>query len=100
MRSMFIGDEVRAGAGAAAAAAQLVGLARGSSLTMVSNAAWDAGLARAGQVGPEHGLSRLMRVQCQGPVQRGAVTVLMLRWDAADGNGRPAGLCIAVITGT
>lgn len=84
---MFIGDEVRARADAAAATTRLAGLARGSSLTQASHAAWDAGIPRAGQGGP--GLPRLLRVRCQGPVRRGAVSVLMLRWEAADGNGQP-----------
>jgi len=38
---MFIGDEVRAKASPAAAAARLATLAHGSSLTRASHAAWD-----------------------------------------------------------
>lgn len=86
---MFIGDEVRAKAGAAAATTRLAALARGSSLVRASHAAWDAGTARTGKAGPGPGLSSLVRVHCRGPVQRGAVSVLMLRWEAADGNGQP-----------
>ena len=76
---MFIGDEVRAEAGAAAAATRLAGLARGSSLTRASHAAWDAGIARTGQGGPGPGLIRLVQVHYRGPVQRGAVSVLIVR---------------------
>jgi hypothetical protein len=86
---MFIGDEVHAEASAAAAATRLAGLARGSSLTLASHAAWDAGVARTGQVGNGAALPRLVRVQSQGPAQRGAISVLILRWQAAAGNGRP-----------
>jgi hypothetical protein len=82
---MFIGDEVRAEAGTAAAATRLVGLARGSSLTRASHAAWDTGIASTGQTGPEP--TRLLRVHSRGPVQRGAVSVLILRWEAAAGSG-------------
>jgi hypothetical protein len=82
---MFIGDEVRAEACAAAAATRLAALARGSSLTQASHAAWDAGIASSGQTGPEP--VRLLRVHCRGPVQRGAVSVLILRWEAAAGSG-------------
>ena len=82
---MFIGDEVRADACAAAAATRLAGLARGSSLTRASHAAWDTGIASTGQAGPEP--TRLLRVRCRGPVQRGAVSVLILRWEAAAGSG-------------
>jgi hypothetical protein len=85
---MFIGDEVRAEASAAAAATRLAGLARGSSLTLASHAAWNAGMAKTGQAGPWPRLPGLVRVHCQGPVQRGAVSVLILRWEAA-GNGQP-----------
>ena len=82
---MFIGDEVRAEACAAAAATRLAGLACGSSLTRASHAAWDAGIASSGQAGPEP--VRLLRVHCRGPVQRGAISVLILRWEAAAGSG-------------
>ena len=82
---MFIGDEVRTEACAAAAAMRLAGLARGSSLTRASHAAWDAGIASSGQAGPEP--VRLLRVHCRGPVQRGSVSVLILRWEAAAGSG-------------
>ncbi len=95
---MFIGDEVRAEVGAAAATTRLAGLARGSSLARASHAAWDAGMARIGQAGPGPGLSRLVRVHCRGPAQRGAVSVLMLRWEAADGSGQQFPVLDADIT--
>jgi len=82
---MFIGDEVRAEARASAAATRLAGLACGSSLTRASHAAWDAGIASFGQAGPEP--VRLLRVYRRGPVQRGAISVLILRWEAAAGSG-------------
>lgn len=87
MAGMFIGDEVRAKAGAAAAMTRLAGLARGNSLTQASHAAWDTGIAATGQAGPGPGLLSLVQVHCRGPVQRGAISVLMLRWEAPDGSG-------------
>jgi hypothetical protein len=81
---MFIGDEVRAGVSAAAAAARLAGLASGGSLIGVSHAAWDEGTA-----GTAPGLPGLIRVRCRGPVGRGTVSVLILRWEAADAGGQP-----------
>ncbi len=85
---MFIGDEVRAEASPAAAATRLVGLARGSSLTRASHAAWDTGTAATGQAPPAPELPRLVRVRYLGPAQRESVSVLILRWEAADVSGR------------
>jgi hypothetical protein len=93
---MFIGDEVRAEVGTKAATTRLADLARGNSLIRASYAAWDAGKARTVQVGPR--LTRLLRVDYRGPVQRGAVSVLILRWEAADGDGRPFAALDADIT--
>jgi hypothetical protein len=86
---MFIGDDVRAEASPAAAAARLATLARGSSLTRASHAAWDTATASAGHGSPSPGLPRLTRVHSQGPVQRGATAVLMLRWEVVAQGGRP-----------
>ena len=82
---MFVGDETRAAVSAAAAAAGLDGLAAGSSLTRASYAAWRAGMV---MTGPAAGLPELVAVQSRGPVRRGAVSVLALRWEAADAGGR------------
>jgi hypothetical protein len=89
MRGMFIGDEVRAEASHAAAAALLATLARGSSLTRASHAAWDAATASAGHTSPGPGVPRLTRVRSQGPLLRGAVAVLILRWETVSQSGRP-----------
>jgi hypothetical protein len=84
---MFISDEVRAEVSVEAAVTRLADLACGSSLTRLSHAAWDAGIAGIGLATPGLGLSRLVQVHCRGPVQRGAGSALTLRWEAADGNG-------------
>jgi len=85
MRGMFIGDEARAAIGAAAATARLAGLADGGSLIRVSHAAWGEGTAR---VAPATGLPGPAVVHSRGPVRHGAVSLLILRWEAADANGR------------
>ena len=79
---MFVGDEMQVQVSAVAAAARLASLIRGSSLSRASRAAWDEGIARVGPAGPVPGLSKLVRVQVLPPVQRGAATVLALRWEA------------------
>jgi hypothetical protein len=86
---MFIGDEVRAEASPAAAAARLATLARGSSLTQASHAAWDTATASASHRSPSPRLPRLTQVHSQGPVQRAAAAVLTLRWEVAAQGGRP-----------
>jgi hypothetical protein len=86
---MFIGDEVRAEASPAAAAARLAALARGSSLIRASHAAWDTATASAGHAGPGPEPPRLTRVHSQGPVQRGPLAVLMLRWEVVAQGGWP-----------
>lgn len=95
---MFIGDEVRAEASVGAAAARLATLARRSSLTAASHAAWDTATASAGRTCPGPGLPRLTRVHIQGPVQRGAAAVLTLRWESVSQNGRPFPVLDADIT--
>jgi hypothetical protein len=73
---------------AVAAAARLARMADSSSLIGASRAAWDEGLARVGPAGPMPGLSKLVRVQFLPAVQRGAVIVLALRWEATGAGGR------------
>jgi hypothetical protein len=82
---MFIGGQARAAVRAAAATARLAGLASGGSLIRASHAAWAEGTARAG---PAAGLPELAVVHSRGPVQRGAVSVLILRWETADAGGQ------------
>jgi hypothetical protein len=84
---MFVGDEMQVQVSAVVAAARLASLIGGSSLSRASRAAWDEGIARVGPVGPAPGLSKLVRVQVL-PVERGAVTVLALRWEATGTGGR------------
>jgi hypothetical protein len=84
---MFIGDEVRAEVSPAAAAARLATLARGSSLTRASHAAWDTATASDGHISPSPGLPRLTRVHSQGPTRRGTAAVLMLRWEVVVAQG-------------
>jgi hypothetical protein len=82
---MFVGEEMRAAAGAAAAATRLGSLASGGALIRASYAAWRAGTALTG---PAAGNPELVAVHSLGPVRRGAVSVLTLRWEAADAGGR------------
>ena len=82
---MFIGGEARAAVSTAAATARLACPPRGGGvLTHASYEAWEevtAGIAPAGLPG-------LALVRSQGPVQHGAVSVLILRWEAADASGQ------------
>ena len=82
---MFVGDEVRVEINATAAAARLANLISGGSLVQASHQAWGDGIAR---VGPVPTLSKLVRVRYLEPMQRGAVTVLTLRWEATGPAGR------------
>ena len=85
---MFIGDEVRAEVSVAAATARLASLLAGTTLSTASHAAWSEGIARIGPAGPVPGLSKLVHVRVREPVQRGAVTVLALRWEAVGASER------------
>ena len=78
---MFIGGETRAAVSAAAAAARLAG---GGTLIPASYAAWDEVTAGIGPAG----LPGLVLVRSWGPVRRGAVSVLILRWEVADVSGQ------------
>jgi hypothetical protein len=82
---MFVGEETRAAVSPVAAAARLDGLASGGSLTGASSAAWWEGMATTGTAA---GTPELAAVHSRGPVRRGAVSVLTLRWEAADAGGR------------
>jgi hypothetical protein len=80
---MFLGGETRAAVSAAAATARLACPA-GGVLVRASYAAWEevtAGIAPARLPG-------LLLVRSRGPVRRGAVSVLILRWEAADADGK------------
>lgn len=79
---MFVGDEVRAEVSVAAARTRLASLLGGSGLITASHAAWGEGIARVGPVGPVPGLSKLVQVRVRDPVQRGAITMIALRWEA------------------
>jgi hypothetical protein len=79
---VFIGDEVRAEVSFAAASTRIAGLLGGVALSTAAHAAWGEGIARVGPAGPLPGLSKLVHVRFTEPVQRGAVTVLALRWEA------------------
>jgi hypothetical protein len=85
MRGMFIGDEAQAAVSAATATDRLAGLAARGSLVRVSHAAWGEGTAG---IVPAAGLGELVVVQSRGPVRRGAVSRLILRWEAAAASGQ------------
>ncbi len=85
---MFVGDEMQMQVSAVDATARLANLIDGSSLIRASRAAWDEGIGRVGPAGPVPGLSKLVHVQFLPAVQRGAVTVLALRWEATGAGGR------------
>jgi len=85
---VFIGDEVRAEVGLASASTRIADALGGTTLSTASHAAWSEGIARVGPAGPLRGLSKLVRVRVTDPVQRGAVTVLALRWEAIGASER------------
>ncbi len=85
---MFIGDEVRAEVGVAAARARLASLLGGAALSTASHEAWGEGSARVGPARPVPGLSKLVQVRVREPVQRGAMTVVTLRWEATGASER------------
>jgi hypothetical protein len=85
---MFVGDEVRADVGVAAARTRLAGVLGGPAMSTASQEAWGEGIARVGPVGPVPGLSKLVRVRISEPVQREAVTLVALRWEAAGAGER------------
>jgi hypothetical protein len=84
MRGMFIGDQAQAAVNAAAATTRLAGLAADGSLIRISHVAWGEGTARIASAG----LPELVAVRTRGPARRGAVSLLILRWEAADASGQ------------
>ena len=91
---MFIGGEARASVSTATATARLACPVGGGVLVRASYAAWEevtAGIAPAGLPG-------LVLVHSRGPVRRGAVSVLILRWEAADASGQRFPILDADIT--
>ena len=74
-----------------AAAARLANLARGGSLSRVSEGAYGdglAGLVWVGPVGAVPCVSQLVQVHVRDVVTRGEGAVLALRWQAAGPGGR------------
>jgi hypothetical protein len=91
---MFIGGQTRAAVSATAATARLACPAGGGMLVRASYAAWEQGTA---QIAPA-GLPGLVVVRSRGPVRRGAVSALILRWEAAAASGQLFPLLDADIT--
>ena len=88
---MFVAAEMGLDLSFPAAAARLANLARGGSLTRVSEGAYGdglAGLVWVGPVGAVPGVSRLVQVHVRDVVTRGEGAVLALRWQAAGPGGR------------
>jgi hypothetical protein len=81
---MFLRGEARAAVSAAAATARLACPAGDGVLVQASYAAWEEGTA---QIAPA-GLPGLVLVRSRGPVRRGAVSALILRWEVADESGQ------------
>jgi hypothetical protein len=82
---MFVAAEVLLDLGFRAAEAQLANVARGGSLTPVSEGAYGdglTGLARVGPLGEVQGVSKLVEVHVLDMVTRGESAVLALRWEA------------------
>jgi len=82
---MFIGDQAQAAVNVSAATTRLAGLAADGSLIRVSHVAWGEGTAR---IASAAGLPELVVVRTRGPARRGAVSLLILRWEAADASGQ------------
>ncbi len=88
---MFVAAEMGLDLSFPAAAAPLANLARGGSLTRVSEGAYGdglTGLVWVGPVGAVPGVSRLVQVHVRDVVPRGEGAVLALRWQAAGPDGR------------
>ena len=87
---MFVAAEMGLDLSFPAAAARLANLARGGSLTRVSEGAYGdglAGLVWVGPVGAVPGVSRLVQVHVRDVVTGGEGVVLALRWQAAGPGG-------------
>jgi hypothetical protein len=81
---MFIGGEARAVVSTTAATARLACPDGADVLVRASYGAWEEVTA---QIAPA-GLPGLVLVRSRGPAQRGAVSALILRWEAADASGQ------------
>jgi hypothetical protein len=82
---MFIGDQVKAAVSASAATARLASMASGEALTRASRAAWAEGPARSTATAV---LPELAAVRSRGPLRRGAVSMLTLRWEVTGESGQ------------
>ena len=88
---MFVAGEVLLDLSFPAAAARLANLARGGSLTRVSEGAYGdglTGLVWVGPVGTVPGVSKLVEVHFRDVVTCGESAVLVLRWQATGPGGR------------
>ena len=88
---MFVAGDVLLDLSFPAAEAQLPNLARGGSLTRVSEGAYGdglTGLVWVGPVGAVSGVSKLVEVHFRDVVTRGESAVLALRWQATGPGGR------------
>ena len=88
---MFVAGEVLLDLSFPATVARLANLARGGSLTRVSEGAYGDGLSGLVRVGPlsaEPGISKLVQVHFLDVVTRGESAVLALRWQATGPGGR------------
>ena len=88
---MFVAAEMGLDLSFPAAAARLANLARGGSLTRVSEGAYGdglTGLVWVGPVGTVPGVSKLVQVHVRDVATRGESAVLALRWEATGPDGR------------
>ena len=88
---MFVAAEMGLDLSFPAAAARLANLARGGSLTRVSEGAYGdglTGLVWVGPVGAVPGVSQLVQVHVRDVATRGEPAVLALRWEATGPDGR------------
>ena len=88
---MFVAAEMGLDLSFPAAAARLANLARGGSLTRVSEGAYGdglTGLVWVGPVGAVPGVSQLVQEHVRDVATRGEPAVLVLRWEATGPDGR------------
>ena len=88
---MFVAAEVLLDLGFRAAEGRLANVARGGSLTRVSEGAYGdglTGLVRVGPLGAAAGMSKPVEVHFLDVVTRGESAVLALRWEATGPGGR------------
>ena len=88
---MFVAGEVLLNLSFPTAEARLANLARGGSLTRVSEGAYGdgvTGLVLVGPMGAVPGVSKLVEVHFRDVVTRGDSAVLALRWQATGPGGR------------